>query len=177
MVYGRSQEQCQAFWANTYRTYFLILGDLPGSLLEAAGAQLMRRSKWFPTAAEVADVAFDLVNEAEGVTSANDAWAEVTRRIRKGGFYEQRNGWYTSRPPSSDDWSTPLVQLAIDGIGGWHDLRMSENRAADRARFIEAYNGYLYRQRERERMLPEVRAQIDQITANMRRPGLEPTNE
>jgi hypothetical protein len=51
----------------------------------------------------------------------------------------------------------PIIQRAVDGIGGVDMLSMSENETADRARFVDAYNNLMGRMRHQATMLPEVR--------------------
>jgi len=55
------------------------------------------------------------------------------------------------------------VQRAVDAIGGLSYLRYSEDAVADRARFVQAYDALAEREQREARMLPEVRAVVEQL--------------
>ena len=96
----------------------------------------------------------------------------MSSRLRRGGFYV-RDEWgaYQRRAPRADDWSHPLIQRAIDGVGGWQALKDPQaNAAADRARFLEAFTVYAARERRDRDMLPCVRQAVERIRAGCR-PG------
>jgi len=153
MTFGLRGDAIERHWARTYAAYHAILQDIPEDVLQVAVIHLGCESQWFPTAAEIRQAAFSLLEKVQGTPSAQDAWAEVTQKMRAG-FYDTSKGWHEPRGPTDDDWSCPLIQSAIDAIGGWHALRTSENAVADRARFLEAYNHYLTRARQDQRMAP-----------------------
>ena len=140
--------------------YHLVLSDLDGDLLQQVAAHLIGTQTFFPAAGEIRRAAFHLCEIGTGVPSAQDAWAEVSVKIRSGFYYVADGGYYQARPPNPDDWSHPLVQQAVDAVGGWVALRRSENTTADRARFLQAYEAYLVREREGVRMLPGVRQAV-----------------
>jgi len=163
-------------WKRTCAVYHDVLHDIPIDLLHNAARQCLATLKWFPKAAELRGQALDLVMIALGIPNANDAWAEVTRRMNNtfrvrefggkiqvqiAGMYEQTPaGYLTRRQPAADDWSTPLIQRAIDGIGGWTALQMSDNPIADRSQFIRAYERYATRQLQLARLLPETKQAV-----------------
>jgi len=101
------------------------------------------------------------------VPLANDAWAEVVGRVRKGGFwYADENGLYHRRAPTAGDWSHPLIDRAIEGIGGWRSLTDPDALdGVNRARFLEAYRTYQERQRQDQALLPMVREAVGQLRA------------
>ena len=137
----------------TIKGYHRILHDLPIEVLEVAGLEIGRENTFFPSAAELRKAAMAFVEKAQGILSAQDAWAEVSRSFGSHGYYR-----------GAPDWSCELIGKAIAGIGGYAALCSSENPTADRARFIEAYNSYLRRSRDDKAMLPEVRRMIDLMT-------------
>jgi hypothetical protein len=163
-------------WERMCGVYFDVLHDIPIELLQTASRQCLATLKWFPKPAEIREQALQLVMISLGIPNANDAWAEVTRRMQNtfsvrrvgdrvqvtiAGMYEEAPGGYlTQRQPTAEDWSTPIIQKAIDGIGGWRTLRASENPIADRAQFLRAYERYSMRQMQAARMLPETREAI-----------------
>lgn len=163
-------------WKRTCAVYHDVLHDIPIDLLHNAARQCLATLKWFPKAAELRGQALDLVMIALGVPTANDAWAEVTKRMNNTfrvrqvgeriqvaitGMYEEAPaGHLTRRQPTAEDWSSPLIQKTIDGIGGWTALQMSDNAIADRSQFIRAYERYTLRQMQVARLLPETRQAV-----------------
>jgi len=163
-------------WERMCGVYLDVLHDIPIDLLETAARQCLATLKWFPKPAEIREQALQLVLISLGIPNANDAWAEVTKRMQNTfrvrrigdriqvaitGMYEETPGGYlTQRQPTANDWSTPLIQKAIDGIGGWRTLRASDNPIADRSQFIAAYERYSMRHMQAARMLPETREAV-----------------
>ncbi|MBU1480032.1 MAG: hypothetical protein KJ694_22145 [Gammaproteobacteria bacterium] len=145
--------------APTIKAYWRILRDIPIDVLDSAMLQIASESKWFPTAAEIRAAAFGLLEQATGLPSAYDGWAEVCRAFGSVGRY---------RAP---EWSSPIIGGAVDAIGGWAALCDSENTMADRARFVDAYNILLERERKSARMLPEVRRVVAALGAGRNATG------
>ena len=145
-TYPRTQLQPE-----TANIYYTVLQDLDTDLLKAAVLEIIATSKWFPAASEIRAAAFELVEQAEGVPDAYQAWTQVLSEIGRVG----RSG----RP----EWTHEAVGATVKAIGGWGYLCMSENMVADRARFVEAYGMTVKRERETMRMLPAVRAEIEKV--------------
>ena len=143
--------------------YHLALHDLDADLLARVVEHIISEATFFPSAGEIRRAAFHLAEVGLGIPNAQDAWAEVSVMTRKGFYYQTKGGWYDVRAPKPEDWSHPLVQKAVDAVGGWVALRTSENTVADRARFIQAYDVYVIRHRETERMLPGVRQAVAEL--------------
>jgi len=143
--------------AANFKAYHMILGDLDAKMLELAAKEMGRKKTFFPTAGEIRKAAWALVEKANGIPSANDAWAEVCKSFGSHGYYR-----------GAPDWSNPLIGKAIAGIGGYAALCISENPPADRARFLQAYDSYLERERDDAAMLPEVRDVVRQLAGTMR---------
>jgi len=162
-----SRQQSADAWTGMIAAYHLVLYDVPADLLERAALDLGARATFFPSAGELRKAAFDLLDLGHDVPTAQDAWAEVSRRLRRGFYRLDECGAYQRRQPTAEDWSHPLIQRAIDGIGGWLALTDPQALAtADRARFIEAYNVYATRERQTRDMLPCVREAVAQIRAS-----------
>jgi len=141
----------------TIEVYYQILSDLPLDLVEAAILQLITEdSPWCPSVGQIRSCAFDMLDRESGVPTAWDAWAEVTRRFGTHGH---------SRLP---EFSHPLIKQAVDGVGGWRALCMSENAIADRARFVQAYETLAKRERAQSRMLPQVREMLELVSGKMK---------
>jgi len=139
----------------TYEAYYRILKDIPADLLDGAALQAGSTSTFFPSASELRSAAFTLMEVAQGVPNAWDAWAEVCKSF---GPYGR------ARIPQ---WSHPLIKRAIDAIGGYIALCDSENAVADRARFVQAYEALLHRAQQDARMLPEVRMAVRRLADGM----------
>jgi hypothetical protein len=150
--------------------YHIALSDIDADLLGCVVEHIISTATFFPSAGEIRRAAFHLAEIGLGIPSAQDAWAEVSAMTRKGFYKQAAGGWYEVRPPTPDDWSHPLVQKAVDAVGGWVALRTSENTVADRARFIQAYDVYVERYRETERMLPGVREVVGELGSGERAP-------
>jgi hypothetical protein len=141
----------------TIAGYHRILGDVPFHLLDKAALHIGANNTFFPAAAELRKAAFGLAERANGVPSAQDAWAEVCKSFGSHGYYR-----------GAPEWSHELIGKAIDGIGGYAALCVSENAVADRARFVESYKSYLGRHRDDVAMLPEVRDVVRQLAETLR---------
>ena len=140
----------------TIDAYYAILGDLDENLLEAATLQIGSEGRrFFPVAGELRQCAFDLLDRQADVPTAWDAWAEVCKRIGDTGYDRK---WIP-------EFSHPLIKRAVDAVGGWLVLCMSENGVADRARFAQAYETLAKRERIKSRILPEVREAVERLAA------------
>ena len=130
--------------------YYQILNDIDIELLKAATLQLAANpeTNFFPRAGALRTAAFALVETASGTPSADDAWDELMKAIGKYGVY---------RKP---EFSHPLIQQALDGIGGWRTLCMSDESETSYTRdaFKKTFATVLKRERNEMQMLPAVRA-------------------
>ena len=141
----------------TIAAYCRILADIPGGVLDAAALNLAGTNTFFPAAAELRKAAFKLMEKAQDVPGAWDAWAEVVKSFGPYGHYR-----------GAPEWSHPLIGKAVDAIGGYVALCHSDNPIADRARFVQAYEALLKRSRDDVQMLPEVRQVVQQLAAGKR---------
>jgi hypothetical protein len=120
---------------STSQVYETMLGDLDAEPARAAVVRLIASSKWMPTVAEIRGAAADI--EHGPVRSGADAWLDVMSEMRRVGNYSA---------PTFDD---ALVE-SIVRRWGWTALCLSTNETADRARFVEAYDGLARQARERD---------------------------
>jgi hypothetical protein len=131
------------FGEESLKVYELALADIEPPLLRTAVLRHISTSKWFPTIAELRQAATAIVLQTDGQLSAPEAWGMVLREVRLVGH------WRTPR-------LGPVVRRAVEAIGGWRQLCLSENSTADRARFIEAYTILRKREAQRVQQLPPV---------------------
>lgn len=110
---------------NMVTAWMMMLEDLPGAEVAAALKRHIATSKWLPSVAELRE----LVAEAKygDRRPGGDAWGDVLRAIATVGAY---------RSPAFAD---PVVARCVHALG-WRELCLSENQAADRARFVELYD-------------------------------------
>jgi hypothetical protein len=135
----------------TPAAYLTILGDLPYDVLKAAAAQIGSSSTFFPAAAELRKAAMAMVERADGRLSGAEAWEQVCREIRVSGYY---------RTPQFSD---PVIYRAVESLGGWQAVCLSENVVADRAHFLKIYDVLATRRHDETAMLPLVRETIEHM--------------
>ena len=143
---GKSKKQLELTlngWCEMFR-------GVDAQLLRYAAKHHITRCKYFPAVSELIDAAAELV-QPEHVTGL-EAWGEVQQVMRRG--------------RSTQEFSDPLIEHVVSLIG-WRNLCMSEAPWAERARFIEAYERLVQRERSQIRMLPE----ISQVARQLRMPS------
>jgi len=138
-------------WEATRKGYAMMLADVPYEILESAVKQCLSRYEFFPTVADLRKTAAEIQTGIKGYPLASEAWGEFVRLAR-----------YYGHDHKPQTFSTPLLEKTINALG-WHDLCMSENQVADRARFIAAYEQNLARELSEAVTLPEVRAVENKI--------------
>lgn len=130
-----------------------LLRDLDGDVLKAAALQHVSESKWFPSVAELRDAAAQLVMPER--KTPIEAWGDVKRQIKLAGYY---------RIPEFLDEITAAVVADMN----WQKLCLSEDEAADRARFIQGYSDRIKREHRQATELPQVaeaRRRIQRVAA------------
>ena len=132
----------QAFSADNVKAYVMMLEDLPIDHLRMAVLKLAADSKWFPSIAEIRGAAADLDLQSRGIVSAIEAY-EIA----------QRHNIMRIKDEYPDVHAA--ARMSCYTIT---DMRKSQNVAADRARFIEAYNEILSQRRQEITNTPPVRA-------------------
>lgn len=155
--------------AETMTLYEQALGHLTADELTAAVTHYVTTRKFWPTPSELLDAAAELAEQAAGIEDAPTAWGMLMSAFQK--------GYSSYRHPH---FANDLINQALTAIGGWRLLCMSkeEDVASHRARFIEAYNIYLQRQRAEARQHPAVRAYVARLaTARPTGPAITPAWE
>lgn len=109
--------------AMSRRVYERGIIDLDVAAGVRAVERLARTAKWLPT---IADIRGEVHAAASPRRTGAEAWEDVRKEIGRTGYY---------REPKFGD---PAVAAIVRGLG-WRELCLSENPAADRARFIDAY--------------------------------------
>lgn len=131
LVVGRFSETQARAWLTTYSTAIV---DLDYETTKKAAARLIKTSPWV-SIAELRAAVVDVVH-GQARTGA-EAWGDVLAKIGRYGM---------NRPPLVDDgerkpwrFDDELINLLADA-STWREWCLSENQAADRARFIDAYD-------------------------------------
>jgi hypothetical protein len=150
---------------NTITIYAELLADIPGDVLRAAAKQHIASSKFFPTIAELRQLALSIAIAALPERTGVEAWGLVVDTFASGGYYRYEDGHDVT--PEFDD---PLITATVKGMGGyWHLYGCIRdphgNPAADRARFIDCYEALKRRQRDDAMLLPGTVALRQQIAA------------
>lgn len=133
-----------AFGTEQTRAYVATLADIEADLLKAAALRFIENNTYprIPTPGELRQMAAEIVNDAQGLPPGSAAWGEVMHQLRYVGSW------------GAPQWSSTLVAQAVQDVGGWMYLCMSENPPADRARFIAAYDERLKRHTRDMMQLP-----------------------
>ncbi len=137
----------------TISAYITALLDIPNELLLVAISDLGSTSVFFPTAAEIRDHTFTLLEETNNVPTKYEAWYELTRNL--GGFF------YGGEP----EFSHPIIGMALKGIGGWRRFCNSHNLISERKHFLDSYEASLEKKRREVRRLKETRSFMEQLRA------------
>lgn len=135
----------------TTEVYSRCLKDISDQVLAAATAHCITACRFFPVIAELRQAAFDIMYGRINELTAQEAWGFLIRLANK------PQTWWAGGQRYHRPELPILMKKALDAIGGWSQLAESDNYAADRARFIEAYTVFVQRERETVQMLPEIR--------------------
>ena len=110
----------------TIVTYTSFLADIDPAALKRAAYWCMANCEFFPTMRALRE-AIQETDPNRAPTGA-DAWAEVTK------LFHTHGSWH------SVEFSHSLVLRAVDAMGGWHDLCMSEDPPGVlRGQFLKIY--------------------------------------
>jgi len=147
------RQQSTVDWERMFEAYHAVLSDLDPSLLQAATLKVGAESEWFPSASQLRTAALDIVQEADELPGAAEAWAEIHQEIRRVGSWGQ------------PQFAHRIVQQSVDALGGWQALCESDSAMADRAHFLRIYASLLTRDRTDRVQLPAVADYIAQLAA------------
>lgn len=135
----------------TMRLYQRMLGDVPDGVLEAAVLEHIAQSPFWPKVSDLRERCFRLMANEADLPDAYTAWGMVCRRLRER-IPLYRDGQFHAPKPLH-----PLIEETVRNLGGWEALAASEEPVADRARFVDAYERLVHRERQRLMEFPAVR--------------------
>jgi hypothetical protein len=164
------------------QVWYQMLRDLSPELVQAAALEYMTSPAAFPpTPGQIRHRAMTLIRRTNRVPSPEEAWEEVSKApvdgiVRRS--EETETGWHIYNEPYQ--WSHPIVGKVARNLG-WPRSFWTDNQAADRARFINAYERQLDYSTEEMSSLPEVQnfierngaADIKELTDTFRRQALD----
>jgi hypothetical protein len=134
-----------------------VLADVPAEMLKASALQYVARGNvFFPQVGELREIAFDLMDTAEGRDATPyDGWAEVMRAMRSHSVYDK----------TAIVWRDPIAGHSLDAIGGMRSVRFCSETSLPvlMSQFVKAYRTLQGRVRDEHRMLPDVK----QLVARM----------
>lgn len=167
----------------TVNLFHAVLGDLPADMAKAATIQyLSEGNPFFPTPGVLRDKAMELQMLAAGLPTAGEAWGMVLAGNRPADpvFCDEGARLRESANDPATYWSAlkdyslhvdnceqcdlggyrenyghPAVAETVKMLGG-RDAILTDNPAADRARFLEAYREVIAREKMKMGMTPRV---------------------
>jgi hypothetical protein len=110
-----------------HAAYVRALSDLPLPVLAEAVERCVRAEEWLPTVAVVRRTAAEIML---ALPTEADALAQIQERQRWA--RDPSDGVEDVPPPPPVH---PLVQSALDRVGGWHAFRVAENAEVIRGQF------------------------------------------
>ena len=122
--------------------WYQELQDVPAEVLGTALRKWVATNKWPPSIAELRESCAEVVKGK--VPDWGEAWAQVTRAIRRYGY---------ARPEEAMESMQPTTRAAVERIG-WTAICESENPETIRAQFRQVYEISAQREVE-DRQLPE----------------------
>jgi hypothetical protein len=142
-------------WREYIEIYAMMLAGIDDiDILRSAIIQVLSTHKYpsWPTAAEVLDAAWGIVERSMGLPTAGEAWGSTRDKFKAG-----------AGSVENPVWEHPLVEQAVKAMGGWRLLGLSETAMADRAHFLKVYEELHKRAIEDHRTHPVVAKQIDKM--------------
>lgn len=150
--------------AEIVRVYYLILRDLEAELVQAAALDFISGPSAFPPApGQVREKAVNLTKRGDKLPSAAEAWQLLMLAPADGmvtwSEQDEAGEWHIYNQPYQ--WTHPIVEKVALNMG-WPDRFWTDNLAADRARFMQAYEVEESRATQEVTSLPEVQMYLAQ---------------
>lgn len=154
------------------KMFHLQLGHFEADVVNAAAVAYLGRisntdgrnggGKFFPSSSELLECIRDILADAAGVPSAEEAWMQVKQFASRYGRDEF---------PSVEKWSHPLAREAAAAIG-WRIICVGDESSEEfrRHSYLQAYRNLVDRAQRQQMMAPVVRATVEQLAAAMGRP-------
>jgi hypothetical protein len=122
----------------------MMTDGIPDDALLAATYKIVaEKDTWPPTIGMLRTTALALATGSLSPPAGIEAWERVLEVM--------------GRPDGKASELGPRTQRALDIVGGLFSLRSSDNFQSDRARFVEAFDIFVRREKEERELLPLVR--------------------
>lgn len=140
----------------TIEVYYLDLRDIPADELMIAAQHCRSEAgrKFAPSVGELRGAVMELRHSAMNIPSAFDAWQDVLMQFVNTGSY------------GTPQFTSPITARVVKSLG-WRNLCLSENQAADRARFLQAFEQMSERAEKEMMLIPEVRNYLESNGAQL----------
>lgn len=133
--------------------WYTMLMDLPYEVAENAAMEHISTSTFPPSIAEIRKLCIDRIKAP--ALSFDEAWGVVQKAISAFGYYNSEQAYGTM---------DELTLATVKNLG-WSRLCLSENPAADRANFREAYEARVAAQRNKSQLPEFVSKKKEQLQA------------
>ncbi len=129
-----------------------MLREYPGEVISAATKRMCATLKYPPCIADILENVAQATKEARGIPTAGEAWARVRKAISWYGYY---------RPDEARAALGEDIWHAVEMVGGWQELCMSEGDAAiTSAQFERRYNAMVEQAMERVQIPASVQEDV-----------------
>jgi len=182
--------------------YYSVLGHWPDELLDAAALHYKSTGTFFPTPGKLNESVLDLQMISVGIPTPGEAWSQVLGALRPtetilceegqrlrdsaqevntiaGAYLIKAKEYGLHRDTCTkckqgglqEIYSHPVVAETVRLLGG-RDRLMTDNPAADRKQFIDAYRERVALEGRKAIMPPQVKDYIESTRANQLTAGL-----
>lgn len=139
----------------TVRIWHRMLADLPGAIVAAAVERMASTLKFPPTIADIRGAVADATHDATGALSAGEAWRKVIKAIGSYGY---------NRPNEAQEFLGPEIWRAVEMIGGWVNVCLSDDPETVRsAQFERRYNAMIEQRKEMLQIPQQVRDDMKRL--------------
>jgi hypothetical protein len=171
-------------------TYWSVLGHLPEDLLNAASLDYLSSATFFPAPGDLYGKAMDLQMASFGIPTPAEAWGHVLNCRRhkptvlclEGGrlccaidgksgveYWNALDAYHAHVDQCStcapgglyEDYGHPIVAETVRLLGG-RDALFTDNMAADRKQFIDAYRERVQKEIQNFARVPAVKSYVEQ---------------
>lgn len=141
----------------TVRVWQKMLEDLPAQVVSVSVERMASTLKFPPTIADIRQAVADSTQDATGALNAGEAWRKVMKAVSDYGYYQ---------PEAARAYLGEDVWRAVEYIGGWSDMCVSEDPESVRsAQFERRYNAMLAQRKEQIQIPASVREDMQKLTA------------
>ena len=136
-----------------------MLKDLPGDVVGVATQRMIATLKFPPTIADIREAVANAAQDAKGSVDAGEAWRRVVKAIGLFGYY---------RGDQAREYLGEDIWRAVEMVGGWCDLCISEDSEAVRsAQFERRYTAMMQQHSQAIQIPASVREDMKRLVQPM----------